>query len=115
MKYAYNKLTGEFVDSEDSAMKLGLGYNPANLDRLGLTPDDVVIVESNKKDSPWDQKLVNGKLVPDTKKLEAKAAAEQEEADAIAAKEAARASAVTKLAALGLTTEEMAALFGRVE
>jgi hypothetical protein len=39
-------------------------------------------------------------------------AAEQAEADAVAAKEAARQSAISKLAALGLTVDEISAAFG---
>ncbi len=39
-------------------------------------------------------------------------AAEQAEADAVAAKEAARASGVAKLEALGLTVDEVSAVFG---
>jgi hypothetical protein len=39
-------------------------------------------------------------------------AAEQAEADAVAAKEAARQSAMDKLAALGLTVDEISAAFG---
>ena len=38
--------------------------------------------------------------------------AEQAEADAVAAKEAARASGVAKLEALGLTVDEVSAVFG---
>ena len=39
-------------------------------------------------------------------------AAEQAEADAVAAKETARQSAISKLAALGLTVDEISAAFG---
>lgn len=39
-------------------------------------------------------------------------AAEQAQADAVAAKEAARASGVAKLEALGLTVDEVSAVFG---
>ena len=39
-------------------------------------------------------------------------AAEQAEADAVAAKETARQSAIDKLAALGLTVDEISAAFG---
>jgi hypothetical protein len=39
-------------------------------------------------------------------------AAEQAEADAVAAEEAARQSGIEKLAALGLTVEEVSAVFG---
>jgi len=39
-------------------------------------------------------------------------AAEQAEVDAVAAKEAARASGVAKLEALGLTVDEVSAVFG---
>jgi len=45
------------------------------------------------------------------KAMEAQAA-EQAEADAVAAKEAARASGVAKLEALGLTVDEVSAVFG---
>ena len=43
---------------------------------------------------------------------EADIAAEQAQADAVAAKEAARQSAVDKLAALGLSVDEISAAFG---
>ena len=45
------------------------------------------------------------------KAMEAQAA-QQSEADAVAAKEAARQSAIDKLAALGLTVDEISAAFG---
>ena len=110
MKYAFNKATGEFVDSEDSATLLGLGYNPANLERLGLTAADVVIVEADKKDAPWHKKLVAGKLVADTDKLNARAAVEQAAQTEKDEKDAALVSAHAKLVALKFTDEEIAAL-----
>ena len=113
MKAAFNKATGEYVDDEQSAQKLDLGYNPANLERLGLTADDVVVKEVDGL--AFEKKLVGGRLVEDTEKLAANAAREKAVADEALATEVNRASAVAKLTALKFSPEEIAALFGHTD
>ena len=46
MKVAYNKLTGEYVDNEQSAPRLACGFNPANLESLG--PDSRGLVAARR-------------------------------------------------------------------
>jgi len=112
VKVAYRRDTGEYVDNEESAPRLGLGYHPDNLKRLGLTPDDIVVMDVPPGNHPWDKKLVDGKLVADTAKLVARA--KEEEAARVKAEKAAaaRRSAEEKLKALGLTADEVVAVLG---
>ncbi len=111
MKCAFRKKTGAYIDNEQSCGG-GAGFLPANLERFSLTADDVVVIDVPREDHPWDKKFVNGKIVPDTEKLNAKAQKEAAEQAAIEAKQAALASAKSKLKGIGLTNEEIEALIG---
>ena len=114
MKAAFRKDNGEYVDNEESAQRLGLGYNPANLERYGLTEDGIVVVEKAGK-KPWLKKFVGGKLVDDKEKIKAIKDREKAEKDKVKKREKVKKSALKKLAALGLTEEEVAVLVGEGE
>ena len=105
MLATFRRDDGRYVDNAESHPQ---GFNPANLERHGLTEQDVVVVEAG--DEPWAKRLVDGEVVDDTEKI----AALQEEEDSRRASRDQKAirkqAAIQKLTALGLTEEEIAAL-----
>jgi len=105
MLAAFRKDDGGYVDNAESHPQ---GFNPANIERRGLTADDVVVVEAG--DEPWVKRLADGEVVDDTEKIAALQAEADTRRDAAEEKAARREAAVRKLTDLGLTEEEVVAL-----
>ena len=105
MLATFRKDDGGYVDNAESHPQ---GFNPANLERHGLTDQDVIVVDAGEE--PWVKRLVDGEVVDDTEKIAALQEEEASRRSVVEQKATRRAAAIQKLTALGLTEEEIAAL-----